>query len=164
MYPTGVHPVSVRLVGVHVTGRRARWRSQRHVQEILNEMKANKEKWAAADAKWAAEEERRCNSPPAERFQGNGQELLREFDIDRMVFLPAGAALCVFSLWHLHGALVSRTGEGGSCFCRTRQCSTRPSGDWVGGWRCRCLYLYSRASRRRIEMRCWRRRSHFPYC
>ena len=51
------------------TGRRARWRSQRHVQEILDEMKGNKEKWAAADAKWAAEEERRRNSPRAERLK-----------------------------------------------------------------------------------------------
>ena len=85
-------------------------------------MKANKEKWATADAKWAAEEERHRNSPPAERLKEDGQELLRELeDNDRMVFLPAGVTLRAFSLWHLHGALVSRTGEGGSCFCRTRQ-------------------------------------------
>jgi hypothetical protein len=96
------------------TERRARWRSQPHVQEILDEMKANKEKWAAADAKWVAEEERRRNSPPAER--------LKEDYYATMVFLPAGVALRAFSLWHLHGALESRTGEGGSCFCRTRKC------------------------------------------
>jgi hypothetical protein len=87
-------------------------------------MKANKEKWAAADAKWVAEEERRRNPPPVERLKEDGQELLREFeDNDCMVFLPAGVAFRAFSLWHLHGALVSRIGEGGSCFCRTRQCS-----------------------------------------
>jgi hypothetical protein len=62
------------------TGRHARWRSQRHVQEILDEMKANKEKWVAADAKWVAEEERRRNSPLAERLKEDGQELLREFE------------------------------------------------------------------------------------
>jgi hypothetical protein len=44
-------------------------------------MKANKEKWAA-------EEERRPNLPPAERLREDGQTLLRELeDNDRMVFL-----------------------------------------------------------------------------
>jgi hypothetical protein len=67
------------------TGRRAQWRSQHRFQEVLDEMKANKEKWAAADEKWAAEEERRRNLPPAERLREDGQTLLRELeDNDRM--------------------------------------------------------------------------------
>jgi hypothetical protein len=68
------------------TGRRAR--SLRRFQEVLDEMEANKEKWAAVEEKWAAEEERRHNLPPAERLKEDGQELLRELeDNDRMVFL-----------------------------------------------------------------------------
>jgi hypothetical protein len=63
------------------TGRGARWRSQRHFQEVLDEVKANKEKWAA-------EEERHRNLPPAERLKEDGQGLLRQLeDSDRMVFL-----------------------------------------------------------------------------
>jgi hypothetical protein len=53
-------------------------------------------------------------------LQEDGQELSHEFDNDRMAFLPAGAAICAFSLWYLHGVLLSRAGEGGSCFCRIR--------------------------------------------
>ena len=61
------------------TGRRAR--SLRRFQEALEEMEANKEKWAA-------EEERRHNLPPAERLKEDGQGLLRELENnDRMVFL-----------------------------------------------------------------------------
>jgi hypothetical protein len=68
------------------TGRRAR--SLRRFQEALDEMEANKEKWAAVEEKWAAEEERRHNLPPAERLREDGQELLRELeDNDRIVFL-----------------------------------------------------------------------------